>query len=362
MDHAAFRAQFPVLEVQTYLNAGSCGPLPARALAAAADSGLAAAQRGRGLEYFERTGRSTAALRAAYAGVLGGHPEDVAITTATSDGMARVLQGLRLGRGDVVLTADDEHPGLLGPLAAAQRVLGVTVRVVPPAELPGAVDADVRLVACSHVSWITGALAPVAELVAACDGRDVPLLLDGAQGAGAVRVDVETLGCAFYAGAGQKWLCGPVGTGMLWAAPRWRERLEVLSPTFVNLGAPVDGLRAEPWPDARALDAPALSAETTAAALAAHEALAEFGWDAVWQRSASLAAQLAEGLQATGREVAPRGATTLVSWRDADAAGTAARLAAEGIALRSLPGTEWVRASVGAWNDEGDLERLLSAT
>ena len=47
----------------------------------------------------------------------------------------------------------------------------------------------------------------------------MPVLLDGAQGVGAVPIDVATLGCAFYAGSGQKWLCGPVGSGMLWIAP-----------------------------------------------------------------------------------------------------------------------------------------------
>ncbi len=54
---------------------------------------------------------------------------------------------------------------------------------------------------------------------AALGELDVPVLLDGAQGVGAIAVDVAALGCAFYAGSGQKWLCGPIGTGMLWVAP-----------------------------------------------------------------------------------------------------------------------------------------------
>ncbi len=54
------------------------------------------------------------------------------------------------------------------------------------------------------------------------------MLLDGAQGVGAVPVDVRALGCDAYAGAGQKWLCGPDGTGMLWVSPELRERLSRL--------------------------------------------------------------------------------------------------------------------------------------
>jgi L-cysteine/cystine lyase len=205
---------------------------------------------------------------------------------------------------------------------------------------------------------MTGAVAP-AELAEI--GRRIPVLLDGAQGAGAVPVDVEALGCAFYAGAGQKWLCGPVGTGLLWVAPAWRERLTVLTPTYLNLAVPGDGLKAQPWPDARALDAPALAPETLAAAIAAHDVLDQFGWPAAQQRAISLADRLARRLTGLGRVVSERGETTLVAWEDRDAEGTAERLGRAGVAVRPLPGSRHLRASVGAWNDESDLDRLLTA-
>jgi selenocysteine lyase/cysteine desulfurase len=356
MDAASLRAQFPVLGSVAYLNAGTCGPLPSAALDASAAVARRAAECGRGMAYFDEMVDVRARLRAAYAGVVGGHPEDVALTTATSDGMVRVLQGLGLRSGDEVVTADDEHPGLYGPLAAARAQLGVAVRAVPLADIAEAVGPRTRLVACSHVSWISGALAP-----AALAALDVPVLLDGAQGAGAVPVDVEALGCAFYCAAGQKWLCGPVGTGLLWIAPEWRERLAVGAPTYLNLRAPGDGLDAGPWEDARAFDAPALSNEALVGSLAAHDVLAASGWSEVHARATGLAATLAERLRERGRVVAPRGATTLVSWEDAEPAATSGRLAEAGVTVRPLPGTPYVRASVGAWNDESDLERLLEA-
>jgi L-cysteine/cystine lyase len=358
MDAAALRAQFPVLEHTAYFNAGTCGPLPATALDAAADITRRAAQDGRTLAYFETTKELAARLRAAYAARIGARPDDVALTTATSDGMVRVLLGLGLRRGDEVVTADDEHPGLLGPLAAAERVLGVRVVTAPFGRIAEAVGPQTKLVACSHVNWCTGAVVS-ADLAAI--GRRIPVLLDGAQSAGAVEVDVEALGCAFYAAAGQKWLCGPVGTGLLWISPAWRERLGVLTPTYLNLAVPGEGLRAQPWPDARALDAPALAPETMAAAVAAHEALDGFGWPALHERAACLADRLARRLTGMGREVSERGNTTLVAWEDRDAEATAQRLAGAGIALRHLPGGRHLRASVGAWNDESDLDRLLTA-
>jgi L-cysteine/cystine lyase len=358
MDPAALRAQFPVLERVAYLNAGTCGPVPRAASAASADIASTAAENGRTLPYFEQGKELAVRLRAAYAARIGARPQDVALTTATSDGMVRVLLGLGLRRGDEVVTAEDEHPGLLGPLAAAERVLGI--RVVPAAfdRVADAVGPQTKLVACSHVNWCTGAVAPAALAEV---GRRIPVLLDGAQGAGAIRVDVEALGCAFYAAAGQKWLCGPVGTGLLWIAPAWRERLAVLTPTYLNLAAPGDGLRAQPWPDARALDTPALSAETMAAALAAHDVLDAFGWAEAHTRAISLADRLARRLTGMGRTVSRRDETTLVAWEDPDAEATAERLAKAGIAVRHLPGGRRLRASVGAWNDDSDLDRLLTA-
>ena len=63
--------------------------------------------------------------------------------------------------------------------------------------------------------------------------------------------------------------------------------------------------------------------------------------------------------RARGREVAPRGHTTLVAWTDEDDEATRDRLAGEGVIIRNLPGRNLLRASIGAWNDESDLERLL---
>jgi L-cysteine/cystine lyase len=57
--------------------------------------------------------------------------------------------------------------------------------------------------------------------------------------------------------------------------------------------------------------------------------------------------------------VAPRGDTTLVSFHSADPEAERARLAERGVILRNIPGRPWLRASVGAWNNEGDIERLL---
>jgi selenocysteine lyase/cysteine desulfurase len=355
MDAAALRAAFPVLQRRAYLNAGSCGPLPAAAADAASELLEQGAADGRAATYFETMLALRARLRASYAALLHAETDDVALTTCTSEGIVRVLAGLDLRPRDDVLTTDEEHPGLLGPLSAARAQRGIEVRTAPFDELADAVTTETRLVACSHVSWISGRAArDLADL-------EVPVLVDGAQGVGAVPVDVAELGCAFYAGSGQKWLCGPVGTGMLWVSPEWSERLLAIGPTYLNLADPAAGLAAVPHPAAARHDASALSPEATSAAVAALEVLEEFGWDAVCERAASLAGALADALAERGREVERRDRTTLVAWHDPDPVAARAVMADAGVVIRDLPGTGLLRASVGAWNDESDLERLLAA-
>ena len=357
MDAARLRAEFPVFERVAYLNAGTCGPLPAAARHAAAQVTDLAEVDGRRGPYFERTMALQARQREAYAALLGAAPADVALTTSTSEGVVRVVAGLGLREGDEILTSAAEHPGVLGPLMAARERLGVDIRAVPLREIASEVGPRTRLVACSHVGWITGDVAPALDGVP----DDVPVLLDGAQGVGAIDVDVAALGCAFYAGSGQKWLCGPVGTGMLYVAPAWRERLEPVGPAYMAYAEPQRALDADALhPDARRHDTPALAPELSAAAVASLELLHGLGWDAVHARATSLAAELAARLADRGFRVGDRDATTLVAWEGSDPPATRDRLSAAGVAVRDLPGTRYLRASVGAWNDESDLDRLLA--
>jgi len=354
VDFSALRAEFPVFPRLAYLNAGTDGPLPARGVEAAAQELRREADDGRSQAHFERRRELSAELRSAYADALGCQPADVALTTSTSEGIAQTIDGLELARGEEIVTSDEEHPGLLGALSAARALRGVSIREVPLAQIADAPGPRTRLVACSHVGWISGSVAP-----AALAAVDVPVLLDGAQGVGAIGVNVHELGCDAYAGAGQKWLCGPDGTGMLYVSPSMRERLGVSRRGYGNLADPDAGLEARLHDDARCLDSMSLSAEAHACALAASRVLASDGWPAVQQRAIALASRLAELLAEHGREVAARGETTLVSFSSPDPSVERERLSENGVIVRNIPGRPWLRASVGAWNDEDDLDRLL---
>jgi len=355
-DPAAFRAQFPVFERIAYLNAGTEGPVPRRAADAVhqrIDAELTAGRCGR--PYFTALIDLAAQLRAGYAGVLGCDVADVALTGSTTDGVNTVIAGLDLRPGDEILTSDEEHPGLLAPLGRARRRHGVSVRVIPFAELAGEVSRSTRLVACSHVSWVSGRVADAAALKA----TGVPVLLDAAQAIGAVPVDVRALDCDFYAGSGQKWLCGPEGSGCLYVRPERLDDLLVPWPGYSSVADPARALEFEPAAGVSRLDHGFPAGLRSASALASLHVLGDAGWGWVHERAASLAALLADRLAERGLVVGPRGRSTLVSWQADDPQAEVERLAENGFIVRSIPAFGLVRASVGAWNSEEELEALV---
>jgi selenocysteine lyase/cysteine desulfurase len=356
MDAAAFRSEFPVLERNAYLNAGTDGPVPAKALAAATEMLEKQTRDGRFKEHFEARGELADKLRAAYAALLGVEPDDIARTTSTTEGLNIVLSGLELGPGNEIVTSDEEHPGLIGALQAARDLRGVKIVEAPFAEVHEAIGPRTVAVATSHVSWIGGQLAP-AELA----DVDVPVIYDAAQSLGAVPVDIKELRCDAYAAAGQKWMCGPDGTGALYVSPAFRERVAAASRGYMSFEDASKGFDSPLRAEAKRYEMTSLSLEGTAFALAAHDVLAGFGWDALFERSRTLAAKLADELRERGRDVWPRSETTLVAWHTEDDEAELARIMEAGITIRNLPGRGLLRASVGAWNDESDLERLLDA-
>ena len=283
-----------------------------------------------------------------------------ALTRSTTEGINIVLAGLGLEPRDEVLTSDEEHPGLLAPLGALQR-RGVVIRQVPLQDVADAAGPRTRLIAISHVSWMRGHVAPVAEL----SSTGVPVLLDGAQGLGAIPVDVRSLGCDFYAAAGQKWLCGPDATGVLYVRRERTETLGVPWPSYVSLSDPSKPLELSPAFGARRFDGGEAAGPLVAAALASLDVLEGAGWDWVFG-NAKRQAQKLRGLLDSRVELVDGGSTTLVTWRppgvtdDQAAFDLVQRLESEDVIVRAFPGKPWLRASVGAWNSDADLERLAA--
>lgn len=353
----ALRAEFPVLERTAYLNAGTSGPVPRKALAAV--TAVLEREVGRGRAdgpFFETVVAQGVELRGRVAALFGCDAAEVALTGSTTDGVNAVLAGLDLQPGDEILTSDEEHPGLTAPLAVARKRRGIVVRSVPFDELVAGVTARTRLVACSHVSWISGRVANVPALAAA----GAPVLLDGAQGLGAVPIDVRALGCDFYAASGQKWLCGPNGSGYLYVRAERLAELGAPWPGYTTIADNADPFDPVLQADARMLDTGFPAPEHVAWALASLDVLEGAGLEALQRSAIDQAARLAERFAERGLRVAPRGDSTLVSYETDDPKATVERLRGEGIVVRDLPGTPYVRASVGGWTSEAELDRLVA--
>jgi selenocysteine lyase/cysteine desulfurase len=165
--------------------------------------------------------------RATAARFLGCDISEIAITNSTTSGMNAVAQGLRLNKGDRILTTNHEHGGGALPWKYFEKYYGAVIDtiVIPPAEndaeailkrVKDNIKKETRLISLSHVFSSTGLRMPVAEISAIARSKGVLCIVDGAQAAGAIKVNVKELGCHAYATSGHKWLMGPKGTGILY--------------------------------------------------------------------------------------------------------------------------------------------------
>jgi L-cysteine/cystine lyase len=362
VDLSAVRAELPVLERYAYLNAGTNGPLPRRSVEAmlrVLERDLAEGRSSK--PYFEELVALREELRTALARVLNASADSIALASSTTEGCNIVLTGLGIGPGDEVVTTDSEHPGLFGGLAASGadlRVVELSRRSAAEAldALDAAITPNTRLIALSHVSWLTGAVFPVRELA----GRGIPLLVDGAQAAGAIPVDVEDLGCDFYTVSAQKWLLGPDATGALYVRPECTERLRMTFPSYSSWDHEAEE-RYTPRPTAARFDpgwTPAPSLQGLLEALAFAEDVGEERFTAARAAADQCRQLLGERFEV----VTEPGQATLVTWKaEGESADAVARLADAGVVVRDLRGYGWLRASCGFWTSEDDLARLLAA-
>jgi selenocysteine lyase/cysteine desulfurase len=363
---AELRALVPVLESETYLNYGAHGPSP-RPVVAAAQDFLASHEFDAPVSDDPYTAAFEAydRVRRRIASFVGGDPSEVALTESTTAGINAVAGALDWDAGDVVVRTDLEHPAGSLPWQRLERE-GVEVRVVETTD--GRVDPDAfaaavdgaDLVCFSAVTWTHGTRLPVRRLVDIAHDAGAFTLVDAVQVPGQLPMDVHEWGADAVAAAGHKWLLGLWGGGFLYVDSAVADGLEPRTVGYRSVETPT----ADPFtfhPGARRF-------EVGSATPAPHVALAEaldivtaVGVDDIAERIQTLTTDLVERLPADRllSPVAPESGLVTVAVDDPEE--TVARLADEGITVRSLPSPQAVRASVHAVNTEREMRQFADA-
>jgi cysteine desulfurase / selenocysteine lyase len=236
-DVARIRADFPILSRQVngrplvYLDNGASAQKP-QAVIDAVTRGYAEeyANVHRGLHYLSNLATDRyEAVRTTIARFLNAASEhEIVFTTGTTQGINLVSYGWaapRLQAGDEIILSVMEHHANIVPWHFLRERQGVVLRWVPvdgngdldPQAVLGAITPRTRLIAVTHMSNVLGTVVDVAAICAGARAQGVPVLVDGSQAAVHMPVDVQALGCDFYAITGHK-LYGPSASGAIWIA------------------------------------------------------------------------------------------------------------------------------------------------
>jgi cysteine desulfurase / selenocysteine lyase len=217
-----WRQEWFEIEGATYLNLASQSPMPKvsiRAVQAALEANKYPHQKPDST-FFEVPNR----LRTSLAKLIGAKPEEIALTSGASAGVAAVAYALTWKPGDEVITAKGEFPLQYTTWKPMEEREGLKLKIVSPRErfitaddLIAAMTPRTRMISVSMVRFDDGSLLDVPRVAAACHAQGALLLLDASQSCGAMPMDVTQLGADFIVSAGYKWLLGPFGTGFFWA-------------------------------------------------------------------------------------------------------------------------------------------------
>ena len=393
-DWAAVRAQFAAPPQDVHLD-GFVLAVPPRAVRDA----VQAYRRQLDVDGVAALGRREASIedgvRQAAARYMGTEPELVALTDSTTMGVGLVFGAARLAPGDELVVSDHDFYATREAVRFAAARTGAAVRTVrlygDPARarpdalvdrLLGAVGPRTRMVAVTWVHSASGVRYPVralADRLEAVNAQRPPvervlLVVDGVHGFGSEGTAVADLGCDVFASSGHKWICGPRGTGVLWARRSAWTRFAPVIPTFDGAtyeawrtGHPVP-VRSQVW-GAAMTPGGFHSFENRWALAEAFDFHLQLGREAVAARIAVLTERLRTGLRrlqnvqlVSPEDPALRSPLVCFTVRDQDPARAVDALRLKGVRLSVTPyRDEFVRAGCPLWVDERGVDRALEA-
>ena len=382
---SAWREQTPALREYAYMNSGFSGPSRLavhEAVRRRLDLELAhGATTRRALDDRQEL---VTAYRDTMGRVLGGaSPGEIAVTGNTTEGINIVVNGLGLGPGDCVVTTSVEHGSGIVPAYVQRERRGCELVIVPldaqdsAREVTEAIIAALErargrlaLVILSEIAYSTGQLLPLGAIVEETHRRGGLVLVDGAQTAGHLPIDVRASDVDFYAIPSHKWLCGPEGLGALYVREDLIPRVE---PVKVAGRAAVSYDFAGSFEPERGLITKYELTTTPTALIAGTTEAAQWFLDsgpaAVFERATSLSRYAQDRFERVDgvRVLSPRDDATRTGLfcftvDGLDAAQVNAWLQHESrVVCRSVAQFNSVRLSLHAFNTRADIDRAASS-
>lgn len=232
-DFQSIRKQFAVRDDLIWLN--NCGvSLPPESSAEAVKLYLEAYATSGVLQSAKPHGQVKRSIQHLFAQFLGGLPHEYALLNNTAEGMTFVAQSLPLMRGDKILLVEREYPSNVYPFLQLRKA-GIEIGFVSPglsndefiANIKAELTSNVRAMSLSAVDWLTGLRFDLKRIGRLLRERGVAFVLDAAQGAGHVEIDVVECGVDAMAFSCWKWLLGPLGSGGLYIADDFMKKLDI---------------------------------------------------------------------------------------------------------------------------------------
>lgn len=370
IDVARLRSRFPALAHKHYLNSGSYGLLSLDVKRAFEE--YLACRDERGSDWGEWAMRDDA-VRTRMATLLRAKPNEIAITASASAGINSLATALDFsGPRNKVVVSDFEFP-TGAQIWHAQERRGARIEHVPEAangyipleHFERAIDEQTRIVAIAQVCYRNGARLDVGEIVRIAHAKGALVLLDCFQAVGALDIDVKALDVDFAVGGMLKYLLGTAGIGFLYVREQLIESLIPTSTGWFAQARPqdMDIYHNVPAPDARRFQAGTPPVPNCYAAAAGLDIILELGIEAIGRRVREITGTCMDRLieagctLATPREDARRGPSVCI--RSVDDNALVAKLAERNIVTSCRDGN--VRATFHAYNDESDIDALVSA-
>lgn len=370
------RAALPATQHAAYFNTGTCGPLPLACTNAMIHDEQRESDEGRiGMSGFLAFRDAKDALRNSLARLLGCDPAEVAITHNTTEGVNYAIWGMNWKEGDEAVTTSVEHIGGLAPLYVLEQRFGVRLKIVDCgttgeqalAAISAALSDRTRVVVLSHVAYSTGYVLPLKQIVERAHAAGALVVADGAQAAGAIPLNMHELGVDAYAVPGQKWLCGPEGTGAMYVAAASMDRFGASFSGYSSFEHFDELGSYAPQPDARRFELGSVYRPAIGGLKESVEwILNEVTLDWAFERIRTLASYCRKGLESIeGVEIiTPRGDQaglinfTFPAW---DPQAVVEELADRGLLIRSVSRPACLRVSNGFYNTEEEIDSLVAA-